>query len=173
MQLKRMGLVVVGALLAVAASVWGAGAALPREHRAARDAQVAAAPERVAALVRDVGSHATWRSGLQAVELQSRTATATRYREIGDDGTIAYELTEPVPGQRFVTRIVDPSLPFGGRWTIDVIPEAGATRVRIEEQGYVDDPVYRFFSALVFGHTATMERYLADLSAAATHRAQP
>ena len=77
-----------------------------------------------------------------------------------------FDLAEKIPGRRFRSRIDDPSLPFGDAWTIDLEPEGGATRVRIEERGFVTHPVYRFFAALVFGHERTMKVYLADLQRA-------
>ncbi|HVK81659.1 MAG TPA: polyketide cyclase/dehydrase and lipid transport, partial [Verrucomicrobiae bacterium] len=59
----------------------------------------------------------------------------------------------------------DETLPVGGQWRIELAPDDAGTHVRIEEIGEVRDPLYRFFSALVFGHTASMELYLDELTA--------
>jgi len=37
------------------------------------------------------------------------------------------------------------------------------TEVTITEDGEVYNPIFRFMSAYVFGHTATIEQYLTDL----------
>jgi hypothetical protein len=65
--------------------------------------------------------------------------------------------------QQFVSRIADPNLPFGGTWTIDLKPEGAGTRVTITEHGEVYNPIFRFMSRFVFGHTATIDAYLTAL----------
>jgi len=62
-----------------------------------------------------------------------------------------------------VTRIADPKLPFGGTWTYELSPAPERTSLRITEDGEVRNPVLRFVSRFVLGHTATIDRYLADL----------
>ncbi len=42
---------------------------------------------------------------------------------------------------------------------------AGGTRVRVTEDGEVYNPLFRFVSRFIMGHTATMDRYLDDLAA--------
>jgi len=62
-----------------------------------------------------------------------------------------------------VTRIADDSLPFGGSWTYELFPSGEGTEVRITERGEVRNPIFRALSTFVFGHTVTLDRYLADL----------
>jgi hypothetical protein len=64
-----------------------------------------------------------------------------------------------------VTRITDKSLPFGGRWEYRVAGEGGGSRVRITEHGEVYNPVFRFVSRFIMGHTATASAYLKALGA--------
>jgi hypothetical protein len=85
--------------------------------------------------------------------------------EIADGDRIAYRRTEPEADRLFVSEIADETLPFGGQWSITLTPDGAGTRVSIEENGHVRDPLYRFFSALVFGHTSSMELYLDKLAA--------
>jgi hypothetical protein len=73
------------------------------------------------------------------------------------------EIETAVPDQRLVTRIADKSLPFGGSWTYIVIPRGDSTTLRITEDGKVYNPVFRFVSRFVLGHTATMKKYPADI----------
>jgi hypothetical protein len=150
-----------------AALVLLVGSLLPRDHLATREARLPAAPARVAALVREVEKQPDWRRGVRAVEVVERGRSGLVYVERSDDGAIRFDFREEVPGRLFRSAIADPDLPFGGEWTIALAPEGTGTRIRIEERGSVRNPVYRFFSALVFGHEASMASYLADLEAAA------
>jgi hypothetical protein len=70
-----------------------------------------------------------------------------------------------VAPKRLVGRITDTSLPFRGSWTYVLQSEGTGTRLSITENGEVYNPIFRFMSRFVFGHTATMERYLVDLAA--------
>jgi hypothetical protein len=62
-----------------------------------------------------------------------------------------------------VTRIADPSLPFGGTWTYDLKPQGSGTELTITEDGEVYNPIFRFMSKFVFSQTATIEAYQASL----------
>jgi len=152
--------------LAAAAIVYGVGAMLPRAHVARAEAVMPAPPEAVAALVRDVAAQPRWRPAVTAIELVERRGGALRYVERQSGDSILFDLVEEAPGTRFRSTIADPDLPFGGAWTIALSPEGAGTRVRIEENGEVRDPLYRFFSTLVFGHDGTMKAYLADMARA-------
>ena len=81
----------------------------------------------------------------------------------GGDGTIAFEAQESEPPRRLVTRITDKTLPFGGAWTFTLQPVDGGTKLTITENGEVYNPLFRVMSRFVFGHTATIDRYLTDL----------
>lgn len=113
------------------------GALLPKAHIASRSAVIAKAPVDVFALVRE---------------------RAAREKE--------FKVVEETPPRRMVTKVIE-GLPYGGTWTIDLAPEGAATRVTITENGEVYNPLFRFLSRFVFGHTATMDAYLKDLAAAA------
>lgn len=165
--MKTWILIAAGVPVALAVAVYGIGALLPRDHVASRAATIAADPARVADLVRHVEDQPRWRRGITAIEVVAREGSGLRYRERSADGDILFDFTEEAPGARFRSRIADEALPFGGAWTIDVAAASGGSQVSIEEHGMVKDPLYRFFSTMVFGHTATMEAYLADLRRAA------
>ena len=156
---------IVAALAAVAGAIYGVGLLLPREHVATAEATIAAPPERVTELVRQVEDQPRWRPAVKRVEVLSRGPDGLRYREHGDD-VITFLFREETQG-RFLSTIADERLPFGGAWTIEVRPAPGGAEVRVREDGVVKDPLYRFFSRFVFGHTATMRAYLADLKRAA------
>jgi hypothetical protein len=85
------------------------------------------------------------------------------FREVDDHGAINYRVEAWEPGRRFVTRIADSSLPYGGSWTFDLRPVEGGTELTITEDGEVYNPIFRFMSLFFFSATATIERYQADV----------
>ena len=158
----RIAILVAGALGALLLAVVAFGYALPVTHVAARDAVLPAPPERIFAVLTDVEAFPKWRSDVQAVEVIARTPRL-QWRERGSGGTIAFEVQETDPPRRLVTRIADRTLPFGGAWTFTLQPVDGGTKLTITENGEVYNPLFRVMSRFVFGHTATIDRYLNSL----------
>lgn len=164
----KWGLIVVVVLVLLGAGVWGIGASVPERH-AARVERVIAMPIATAgARIRDVADYPAWRPGV-TVEIKERNGSRTRYVESKDGEQLEFNLDETVPGETFVSTIVDnPAIPFGGAWTFTLEPAgAGATRVIIREEGFVRDPLYRFFARYVFGYEGTMRDYLDALETSA------
>lgn len=156
----------VGVLVALVAVIYAVGFSLPREHVARVERVIPQSIDGVAARIRDVRLYPDWRG--VTVENVREMDGAITYVEIADGDRIAYRRTEPEPGRLFLSEITDETLPFGGQWRITLTPEGEATHISIEENGHVRDPLYRFFSALVFGHTSSMEQYLDRLAASFT-----
>ena len=168
----KVALLSAVALAAIAVVVTVIGWRLPVRHRAEREAVYPIARDSLFAVLTDVERFAGWRSGLKRVERRPAVEGRARWLEAGDDGEILFELVEAVPGERLVTRIADPGLPFGGTWTYDLTDAGSAetgqrTRLRITEDGEVYNPIFRFMARYILGHDRTIERYLADLRAAA------
>jgi uncharacterized protein YndB with AHSA1/START domain len=161
----RYLLIVAAALGAIVLVVLLVGWSLPVKHTATGEATFRSSPESLYRLITDVDRFPQWRSSVKRIERLPDSAGKTRFREIGSDGTILYEVDSAVPGQRLVTRIADRSLPFGGSWTYELMPRGDSTTLRITEDGEVYNPVYRFVSRFVFGHNATIEKYLEDVRA--------
>ena len=157
----RILILVVGGIVALVLLLIAIGYALPINHVATREASLAAPPERVFSVLRDVEKFPTWRSDVKSVEVLA-TAPALRWRERGDND-ITFEMETVQGPTKIVTRIVDKTLPFGGSWTYELSPEGGGTRLVITENGEVYNPLFRFMSRFVFGHTGTIEKYLDDL----------
>jgi uncharacterized protein YndB with AHSA1/START domain len=160
----RTAILVAGALGIVVLILVTFGYALPVSHVASVDRTFAQPPARIFAVIHDVERYPTWRSDVKEVRIVERTP-GLRWREVGSNGTITFELQEAVSPSRLVTRIVDRSLAFGGTWMFVLTPEGSGTRVAITEHGEVYNPLFRVMSRFVFGHTATMETFLGDLSA--------
>ena len=165
----RYALIVLGALVALVLVVVAVGAMLPVKHRASRQIKLHQPAESVFAVINDPATFPAWRGKVKGskeikVEILPNKGGHRMFRETGADGTILYEVESVVPNKRLVTRIADPSLPFGGRWTYDVLPEGDSTTLRITEDGEVYNPLFRFVSRFIFGHSATIEQYLRDVA---------
>ena len=139
------------------------GTLLPRDHVASVTARVAGAPDSVWAAIANVADHPRWRDGVQRVELLAPTDGKTTWREHSSNGAILMVADRSEPPRRLVTRIADDKLPFGGTWEFVVEPAGDASVVTITEHGSVYNPVFRFMSRFVLGHTATMDAYLRAL----------
>ena len=161
MAVVKTTLVIAAPLCAVALLMVAVGYALPVAHVASQTATFPRAPQRVFDALVDVESYPKWRSDVKRVEVVSQ-GPPKRWRESGSDD-ITFETVEVEPPTRLVVRIADENLPFGGAWTYELVPEGGGTRLTITERGEVYNPVFRFMSRFVFGHTATIEKFLGDL----------
>ena len=139
--LLRIGGVLVLLVLIVAIVGW----ALPVAHVATASATVAKPPEALYAVVSDIGSYGRWWP---------------------DDPKVKTEVVEARPPSRFVSRIADPDQPFGGTWTIEIAPEGSGSRITVTERGEVYNPILRFLSRFVIGHTATLESFLGAIQSA-------
>jgi uncharacterized protein YndB with AHSA1/START domain len=165
----KYALFVLAMLVALVLVVVAVGAMLPVKHTASRQVKLHQPPEKVFALINDPATFPAWRGKVKGskeikVEILPEKNGHRMFREIGADGTILYEVMTVEPNKRLVTRIADPSLPFGGKWTYEILPAGDSTTLRITEDGEVYNPVFRFVSRFIFGHSATIEEYLRDVS---------
>jgi len=158
-------LIVIGVLVLLVVIVAGTGFMLPVAHTARRSVTLRAAPANVWATVTDVAAYPAWRSDVDSVEVLAPVGGRPSWREKGENGEITYAMMRSDPPTRLVTRIVDRDLPFGGEWEYEITPEGTGSRIVITERGEVYNPVFRFVSRFVMGHTATIDGYLRALSA--------
>lgn len=156
-------LISAGGLAALVALLAVAGLFIPKGHRAERTVTVDAPPERVFALISDVAGYPTWRPDVKHVEVLPDSNGIMRFRETGPHGVVPYRVERNEPPARWVTRIDDPSLPYGGTWTFALTPEGAATSLTITEDGEIYNPIFRVLSRTVFSTTATIEAYQAAL----------
>lgn len=151
---------VVGGLVLVVLLI---GAALPRSHVVSRTVILHRSPGEVYETVRNFAAAPSWRSDLERVEIISTGDSRVRFREFGKQGAVTYDLVEDRPNEKIITRIADQDLGYSGTWTYTFQSEGGGTRLEITETGDVSNILFRFVSRFVFGHTATIERYLVAL----------
>jgi hypothetical protein len=145
------------AVAIVAAIVVLIGAMLPKEHIASGKMLVRATPNQVFLLI---AGPSDWRG----VKYELLTETPLKWRETDSNGAIVYERVETIAPTRIVNRIADPRLPFGGTWTYEIAPGGSGSVLTITENGEVYNPIFRFVSRFIMGHTATIEKYLRDLA---------
>jgi hypothetical protein len=155
-------LISLAAIFAIALIVAGIGALLPRQHIATRRARYRQSPETIWQAITTYQDFPKWRTEVQSVE-PITTSGNTAWREKGRNGEIPIEIVEAQPPSRLVTRIADPKLPFGGTWTFQITPTPEGTELAITENGEVYNPIFRFVSRFIMGHTATIESYLRAL----------
>lgn len=140
------------------------GALLPRDHVATLVASLKAPPETVWAVITDPAAFPSWRADVTRIEMLPPAPTGPSWREYSRHGAIT--MTADVSGKprRLETHIADKNLPFGGWWEYSLKPNAGGgTEITITERGSVYNPVFRFVSRFIMGHTKSIDGYLGAL----------
>lgn len=159
MKLILIALISLAALLAV---LWLIGRGMPREHTARAEAVI---PASLTGIYAVLDGSQTWRSTVADWQDLGLVNGARHWREKDKRGEwIEYELLEAEAPIRRISHIVSPGLPFGGTWKIELSPRGEQTLVTIEENGFVDPPLFRVLARYVFGHETTMRQFLKDLN---------
>jgi len=157
-------LVGLGVVATVVLCVVAVGMLLPRDHVATLSARVAAPPTAVWATITDPTTFPAWRAGVTRVEVVRTASNDLSWREYSGDDSITMIVDVSEPPRRLITRIADENLPYGGRWEFQIEPDGpAASRVVVTERGSVYNPVFRFVSRFVMGHTKTIDTYLRAL----------
>lgn len=159
----KFALIGISAIALLVVVVIAVGYMLPQNHQASRERTFMVSPQRVFAAIATPSEYPRWRSDVKRVEMLPDEGGLPRFREVGSNGDILYQVEERVPDRRLVIRIADTTLPFGGSWTHEVTPAATGTSLKITENGAVYNPIFRFMSRFVFGHHRSIETYLASL----------
>lgn len=146
------------AVVVIPAIVVLIGASLPKAHVASRSMTLSAPPAAVFALI---AGPSDWRG----MKYELIGQNPLKWRETDKSGdAIVYERVETVASTRIVNRIADPGLPFGGSWSYEIVPSGTGSELTITEHGEVYNPLFRFVSRFIMGHTATIEQYQKDLA---------
>jgi hypothetical protein len=155
---------IVLALAAMIGVVALLGSRLPVGHVASRSVLIGAPSDVVFKTVTDFASAPSWRSDVKSMSVTTDSATGRqRLTEVSSSGTLNMDVELLIPPTRLVTRIAGDGLPFGGAWAYLLEPQGNETRVTITEHGEVYNPVFRFMSAYIMGHNATLDKYLTNL----------
>lgn len=154
---------VVIALAGVLMLITVIGWLLPKAHSVSREARFNQPPEVIWRAITDIDAMPAWRQGLKSVKHLPDKNGLPSWVETSASGTIPFETVVSQPPFKWIVRIADPSLPFGGTWTYEITPVAAGSRVRIREDGEVYNPVFRVLSRYVFGYSGTIDAYLKSL----------
>ena len=157
--------IILGGLAAVVALMVAIGALLPKAHVATQSARFKAQSPALWQAITDVAKFPQWRKDLKDVVPPPPGADARAgWTEVWTHGErVPIEVKQWNPPAKLVTRIAAKDLAFGGTWTYELTPSGGGTELRITENGEVYNPLFRFLSRFVFGHTPTMRNYLLAL----------
>lgn len=157
-------LIVVGCLVLAVVCVIVIGLVLPKSHTASRAAAYHATLERLFALL---AGPQTWRPDVLRYEVVPDPAGRELVRETTrNHETITYEIVNRKPPESISRRVATENLPYSGTWTYTLQLNGGSTIVRITENGEVYNPVFRFVSRFILGHTGSIDSYLRALGTA-------
>lgn len=139
-----------------------AGALLPQTRTGSAEATIAAPPERIVAIIRDVARQPEWRAGIRSVE----TLPDGRFVETTERGeTVTFTWVEDA-GADLALHFASSS-GYRGEWTATLDEAPGATRIVVTERVHLDGAFTRLVSHLFFDPADFSRRYLADLEARA------
>ena len=160
-----IGLGVIVALIVIVVII---GYTLPKGHVAVSTAQYRKPAADLFRTITEVATAASWRKDVERIEMLPANGNRIAWREVSKNGVVNYEgeiVRAPAPGVpgRFISRITDKNLPYGGEWIIDVAVNNGGSVVTVTENGEVYNPIFRFVSKYVMGHHSTIDGYLRAL----------
>lgn len=157
-------LIGAGVIAACVVAIVIVGALLPRDHTAAMTARVSASPEAVWTALTTPTDFPSWRREVKTVDMLAPAATGPSWREHSRNGAITFVVDVAEPPRRLIGRIADKDLQFGGSWEYLIEPDGpSSSRVTIVERGSVYNPIFRFVSRFLMGHTTTIDSYLRAL----------
>jgi uncharacterized protein YndB with AHSA1/START domain len=161
--MMRKILIILGALAALFLLMAAVGIALPRQHRATSAVAVAADPDQVWALVSDPAALQGFWEELEDVERLPDQDGKPLWRQKAGGFEMRFVVEESTPPTRFVTRIdAAEDAAFGGRWIYELEPMGTGTRVRVTEDGWVRNPLFRVMMHAMGMHR-TLDGYLSAL----------
>lgn len=164
-KLKRWLLLLVGVILALILVVLVGGLMLPEEHHASRTLATKQSPQAIWDAINDHAGEPQWRSDVaNVVSLGERNGKPVWQENYKDGNKVTLMTTESKPPNRIVRELTDLEGPFSGRWEIDIAATPEGSNVKITEIGKVSNPIFRFVSKYIIGHTTFMERYLKGLA---------
>lgn len=160
--LRRL-LIAAAVLVGLLALVWIAGLFVPRHHVATSRAVYRQPPEALWTAITDHASAPSWREDLRSVERAPDRDGHPVWVEVSKLGRMPLEVVKAEVPRRYVTRIADEDLPFGGTWTFEIEPADGGSELTITEKGEVKSALFRVMARFALGYHSTMDAYLRAL----------
>lgn len=139
------------------------GNRLPREQRVTRVTYLNRSPAEVWRTMTDFSAQVEWRPELKSVDRLAPRGGRDRWREIDAGGqSVTLETVESIPHRRLVRRIVEDGVALGD-WTMEIAEVGEVSSLAVTEAAQIDNPVFRFMSALGTGQRSAIDRYLMAL----------
>jgi len=147
-------------LIAVAGLTALVGWTLPVGHSVSRTITLSASPDQVFDLISNFSRAPEWRDGVTRVETLPDDGKGPLFREHSSMGAMLMRAEVIERPHRLVTRIADPTLPFGGTWTHTLRPTpSGGTEHTVTEDGEIYNVMFRALARFVFGYSSTIDDY--------------
>ncbi|MBS1789900.1 MAG: SRPBCC family protein [Acidobacteria bacterium] len=155
----------LGLLVLIGIVVIVIGNFLPEQHVASRTLTLRQSPETTWQVITDFANQPKWHPDMKNVERLADRNGHTVWQEEVAGMKIPLETLETEAPKKLVRRIASDDLGFGGDWEYIITPTIeGGCQLTVTEHGKVPNPLFRFMSRYVFGHTATIEKYLTALA---------
>jgi hypothetical protein len=149
-------LIIAGIFVCLVLIIVIIGYLLPVKHTASVQVSVNASPAEIWARLVDFKGYPVWRKDVKSVDVRS----PEEWVEVNERGdSLPLKIVAREPERRLVTQIQGHNLPFGGGWEFRLMGNGGSTTVTITENGEVYNPVFRFVSRFIIGHSANLRRY--------------
>lgn len=133
---------------------------LPVKHTATVQVIIPAPAGKVWQRITGIAAFPQWRTDVKSVE---STGDSSWVEVDKSNHRLPFRIEAAEPNHRLVTRIDGKGLPFGGSWEYILETDGQGTVLNITENGEVYNPLFRFVSKFIIGHTATLKKYAADL----------
>jgi len=156
-------LLIVAAIALAGAVAALIGSRLPRSHHATAERLLPMPPDTLWRLLTDVERFPSWRRDVKRVRRLPDRNGKPAWVEEGRSGKMTFAFERMEPRRVLVTRIADPTLPFGGTWTLEITPAPEGARLRITEDGEIYNPLFRFMARFIFGYDGTIAGYFSAL----------
>jgi uncharacterized protein YndB with AHSA1/START domain len=159
----RWVVLVMGLPVLLIAMLLTTGYFLPRDHEAASSARFAVPPDSVWAVISDLEHVPSWRPDVTRMERLPDHDGHAVWLEVGQTGSLPYEVVEWLPPVRLALRIDDPDLPFSGSWIYTIEPDGGGSLLTVVERGAIKNALFRALARFVFGYHSILDGYLRSL----------
>lgn len=156
--------IILGVIGAIVILVYLIGIVLPQSHSASVSGHFNVSNKILWEAITDVNSYSTWRSKVEKVEVLSEVTEPLRWREYySNNDPLTFKVTDREDSSKYVVKIDEAGLPFGGTWTYQLHEMESGTRLVITEDGEIYNPFFRFVSKYIMGHDTMIKQFLSDL----------
>ena len=139
------------------------GSRLPKEQKVTRVTYLNRSPGEVWRTITDFSAQVEWRPDLKSVDRLPPRGGRDRWLETDGRGQrVTLETVESLPHRRLVRRIVEGGVALGD-WTMEIAEVGEVSTLSVTEAAQIDNPVFRFMSALGTGQRSAIDRYLVAL----------